>query len=272
MQMVSAKGVSIPVIGLGTWPMRGSACQETVETALALGYRHVDTAQMYENEAEVGAGIRASGLPRDAVFLTTKVLPELTSAAKMPKSVEESLRKLKVDSVDLLLAHWPYPSIPVRETVETLSELKRRGLARNIGVSNYTVKLHDEAVAASPEPLIVNQIEYHPFVDQTKVLDAVRRHGMAVTAYSPVARGRVIGNPVIEKIAAAHGKSATQVSLRWLVQQDVIVIPKSTHPERLKANLDIFDFVLSDREMAEIDALGGNSHIVNAPDRVPQWD
>jgi diketogulonate reductase-like aldo/keto reductase len=273
MQTVTVKGIEIPVLGLGTWPMSGASCVRAVTEALKLGYRHVDTAQMYGNEAEVGEGLRASGLRRDEVFVTTKVQRHLTSAKAMPKSVEESVRALGLENVDLLLAHWPNPSVPVAETVGALSEMKRRGLARNIGVSNYTVALVDEAVRTSPEPLIVNQIEYHPFIDQTKVIAANRRHGLGTTAYSPIARGRVIGERAIEAIARARGRTPIQVTLRWLIQQEgVIAIPKSTRTERLKENLAIFDFALTDDEMERIGALGGNRHIVNDTSSVARWD
>jgi 2,5-diketo-D-gluconate reductase B len=273
MQLVTAKDAEIPVLGLGTWPMRGQACVRAVAEALKFGYRHVDTAQMYGNEAEVGAGVVASGIPRDEVFITTKVMRESISAKRMPRTVEGSVRSLGVDHVDLLLIHWPNPGVPVAESMGVLSEMKRRGLTRHIGVSNYTVALLDEAVRMSPEPVVVNQIEYHPFVDQSKLIVAMRRHGLATTAYSPIARGRVVGNRVIEEIAAAHGRSATQVTLRWLIQQgDVIAIPKSTRTERLKENLGIFDFVLSEEEMERIHALGGGRHLINDSSSVARWD
>jgi len=273
MQMVKAKGADIPALGLGTWPMRGKSCARAVSDALALGYRHIDTAQMYGNEADVGAGIVASGIPRGEIFITTKVEREWTSAKQMPKSVEDSLGKLGVDCVDLLLAHWPNPRIPVAETVTALCEIKRRGLARHIGVSNYTIKLLDEAVRTAPGAIVVNQIEFHPFVDQSRIVAANRRNGIVTTAYSPIARGRVTGNALIEEIAAAHGKSAIQVALRWLVQQgDVIAIPKSSKVERMKENLDIFDFTLTDEEMTRIYGLGGSRHMLNDPSSVPRWD
>jgi len=200
--------------------------------------------------------VRASGVPRDEVFITTKVERENASARLMPKSVETSVRELGLGPIDLLLIHWPNYRVPVAETVECLSEMKRRGLTRHIGVSNYSVDLVEEAVRASPEPLVANQIEYHPFTDCADVIAANRRHGLATTAYSPIARGRVAGNRVLEEVAAAHGKSAAQVSLRWLSQQpDVIAIPKSSRSDRLRENLAIFDFALSDEEMGRIYSL-----------------
>jgi diketogulonate reductase-like aldo/keto reductase len=236
--------------------MRGRACTTIVAEALALGYRHIDTAQMYGNEAAVGAGVRASGVPREQVFVTTKVERENASARRMPKSVEDSVRRLGLGPIDLLLIHWPNDRVPVAETMECLSEMKRRGLTRHIGVSNYSADLVDEAVRTSPEPIVANQIEYHPLIDRSDIVAANRRRGLATVAYSPIARGRVAGNRVLEEIAAAHGKTAVQVTLRWLIQQpEVIAIPKSAHRQRLEENLAIFDFSLSEDETARISAL-----------------
>jgi diketogulonate reductase-like aldo/keto reductase len=274
MQTVDAKGARIPVLGFGTWPMRGDECRNAVVAGLKLGYRHVDTAQGYSNEEEVGEGIRASGVPREDIFITTKVRPEWQGEGRLRASLEESLKKLGVDVVDLTLIHWPNPEIPVAEAMKALSEAKRSGLTRHIGVSNFTVALLDQAVAAATEPLVTDQIEYHPFLDQTKMLAALRRHGMAITAYCPVARGEIVGDPTIEAIAKAHGKTAGQVTLRWLIQQpDLIAIPKASRPERLKENLAIFDFALSD---AEMDAMSGlkkrGLRLVNEPAWVAEWD
>lgn len=273
MQTVDAQGAKIPAIGFGTWPMRGETCSRMVAEALRIGYRHIDTAQGYSNEEDVGAGLKASGVQRDAVFVTTKVRPELTSAARLVPSVEESLRKLGTDRVDLLLLHWPNPEIPVAESIAALCDARRRGLARHIGISNYTIALTDEALRVASEPIAAAQFEYHPLVDQTKLLAALRRHGLAIIAYCPVALGRVVGNPVLEAIGKAHGKTAAQVSLRWLIQQgDVAAIPKSSKPERARENFDVFDFTLTDAEMAEIGTLGRKEHLINDRSLVPAWD
>ena len=273
MLTVHAQGAEIPAIGFGTWPMRGETCAGMVTEALKIGYRHIDTAQGYQNEADVGAGIAASGIAPADIFVTTKVHPERTSEALLVKSVEESLTKLGKDQVDLLLPHWPNPRIPVAETIRALCEAKRRGLTRHIGLSNYTIVLTEEALRAATEPLVAAQIEYHPLVDQTKILAALRRLGLAVIAYCPIALGRVVGNPVIEAIAAAHGKSAAQVILRWLIQQgDVMAIPKSSRPERARENFAVFDFELSDAEMAKIATLKRREHLINEPSWVPVWD
>ena len=245
-----------------------------VEQALLLGYRHVDTAEMYDNEREVGEGLRASGLARGEVFITTKIWPSHFAPRELERAAKESLTRLQLAEVDLLLLHWPNPQIPLRETLGALSQVKRMGLARHIGVSNFTVALIDEAARLAEEPLICNQVEVHPFIDQSKVIAACRRQGMATVAYSPVARGGVKSDKLLARIAKAHGKSAAQVSLRFLVQRGIVVIPRTSRVERLSENLAIFDFVLSEAEMAEIAGLA--RHDVRIVDYAysgsPNWD
>ncbi len=197
MQFIEANGASIPAIGLGTWELRGRTCARLVEQALKLGYRHIDTAQVYENEREVGEGLRASGVRREDVFLTTKIWTTHFAPNDLERSTKESLHKLRLTEVDLLLLHWPNPQVPLSETLGALAHVKQLGMARHIGVSNFTVALIDEAVAACPEPLVCDQVEYHPYLDQTKVKDACARHGMAVVAYSPVAKGRIRGDETL---------------------------------------------------------------------------
>jgi diketogulonate reductase-like aldo/keto reductase len=271
--VVEAHGARIPLIGLETWNLRGSSCVRMVEQALLLGYRHVDTAEMYDNEREVGEGLRASGLARGEVFITTKIWPSHFAPRELERAAKESLTRLQLAEVDLLLLHWPNPQIPLRETLGALSQVKRMGLARHIGVSNFTVALIDEAALAE-EPLICNQVEVHPFIDQSKVIAACRRQGMATVAYSPVARGGVKSDKLLARIAKAHGKSAAQVSLRFLVQRGIVVIPRTSRVERLSENLAIFDFVLSEAEMAEIAGLA--RHDVRIVDYAysgsPNWD
>jgi 2,5-diketo-D-gluconate reductase B len=261
---VEAKGFRLPLVGLGTWTLRGRDCARLVEQAIRIGYRHIDTAQMYENEAEVGEGVRASG-QRSEVMVTTKVQPTLLSPPDLERSVKQSLAKLRLDQIDLLLIHWPNPRVPLSETLGAMAKMKQEGYTRAIGVSNFTVALLDEANKVSPEPVVCNQVECHPFLNQDKVLAACRRYGMAMVAYSPIARGSAKGNAVLEKIGAAHGKSAAQVSLRYLVQQGIVVIPRTSKRERLEENLALFDFVLSDAEMHEIHALS------SANDRIVDW-
>jgi 2,5-diketo-D-gluconate reductase B len=227
MQFVEANGARIPAIGLGTWELRGRTCARLVEQALKLGYRHIDTAQVYENEREVGEGLRASKVRRDDVFVTTKVWTTHFAPNDLERSTKESLTKLRLSEVDLLLLHWPNPHVPLAETLGALAHVKQLGMVRHIGVSNFTVALIDEAVATCVEPLVCDQVEYHPYLDQTKVREACTRHGMAVVAYSPVARGRIKGDATLTGIGRAHGKTAAQVCLRWLVQQNVPAIPRN---------------------------------------------
>ena len=273
-EVVEARGARIPLVGLGTWELRGRTCARIVEEALRLGYRHVDTAELYDNEYEVGEGLRGSGVAREEVFVTTKVWPSHFAARELERSAKESLTRLKLAHVDLLLLHWPNPQIALRETIGALCKVKRAGLARHIGVSNFTVALIEEAVGLADEPLVCNQIEVHPFIDQSKVIAACARHGMAVVAYSPVARGGVKRDKVLAKIGAAHDKTAVQVALRFLVQQGIVVIPRTSRVERLKENLAIFDFALSKAEMAEIARLAHrDGRIVDyAFSGSPKWD
>jgi diketogulonate reductase-like aldo/keto reductase len=252
---VEAHGARIPLIGLGTWDLRGRTCARMVEEALRLGYRHIDTAAMYGNEEEVGEGLRASGVPREEVFVTTKVWSSNLRARDFERSARDSLAKLKLPFVDLLLIHWPNSSVPLKETVGALCKMKREGVARHVGVSNFTPDLVEEAVALSSEPLVNNQIECHPYLDQRRTIAASRKRGLSVTAYTPIARGRVKGDALLARIGRAHGKTAAQVCLRYLVQQNLIVIPKTSRPERLKENLAIFDFALAPAEMTEIAGL-----------------
>lgn len=274
MHLVEANGARIPAIGFGTWELRGGQAQAMVEAALEMGYRHIDTAQMYGNEAAVGAGIRASGLKRDEIFVTTKIWPDQFRAGSFQRAAEESLRKLGLDRVDLLLLHWPNPEVPLRETMGALNEVIERGLARHPGVSNFTTRLLDEAVALSATPLVANQVEYHPYLDQGPVLAKLRANGMALTAYCPLARGRFFEEPVVQVIARRHGRTPGQVGLRWLVQQDgVIAIPRSSRPEHARLNLAVSDFALSAEEMRRIAGLARpDGRMVQAAGFAPAWD
>jgi 2,5-diketo-D-gluconate reductase B len=272
MHMVEAHGARIPAIGLGTWELQGRACARLVEQALRLGYRHVDTAQAYENEREVGDGLRASGVRRDDVFVSTKVWWTHFAPRELERSVKESLSRLRLPAIDLLLLHWPNAGVPLSETLGALCRMKTLGMARHIGVSNFTVALMEQATKLATEPLVTNQIEYHPYIDQSKVIAACQAHGMAVTAYSPIARGSAAGDDTIRRIAKEHGKTAAQVTLRWLIQRDIIVIPRTSKVERLSENMSIFDFALSDAEMAEVSALARPRGRMINPAWSPKWD
>jgi 2,5-diketo-D-gluconate reductase B len=276
MNVVEANGATIPAIGLGTMTLMGAVCVDAVKTALQVGYRHIDTAERYGNETEVGEGLqqglRAAGLAREDVFVTTKVYHDKLAAADFQRSFDDSLAKLKLAWVDLLLIHWPNPKVPLAETLGVLCKARREGRARHVGVANFTTALLQDAVKLASEPLVTNQIEVHPFLDQDKVLAACRAHGLAVTAYCPIARGKVPGNEVLERVGRTHGKSSSQVALRYLVQQDIIPIPRTANADHLAANLAIFDFKLSDSEMAEIGKLRQPGGRVVNPPHAPKWD
>jgi len=272
MLFVEANGAKIPLTGLGTWELRGRTCARLVEQALRLGYRHIDTAQVYENEREVGDGLRASGLRRDEVFITTKVWTSHFAPHDLERSTRESLTRLRVSEVDLLLLHWPNPRVPLSETLGALAHVRELGMARHIGISNFTVSLIDEAVEKCPAPLVCDQVEYHPYLDQTKVREACARHGMAIVAYSPIAKGRIKSDELLAAIGKAHGKSAVQVCLRWLAQQNVSAIPRTSRLERLSENMEIFDFELSEDEMRRISLLGGSNGRLTDYGFAPKWD
>ena len=269
---IEAHGARIPALGLGTWELTGHVCSRAVEQGLRLGYRHIDTAQIYANERDVGEGIRNSHIRRDQIFVTTKVWTTHFAPNDLLRSAKESLVKLRLSEIDLLLLHWPNSHVPLAETLGAMARARELGLTRHIGVSNFTVALLAEAVAVCPVPLVCNQVEYHPFLDQQKVLAACRSHGMAMVAYSPIARGNAKKSEVLTRIGTAHGKTAAQVCLRWLVQQNVAAIPRSSRLERLAQNIDIFDFELSEAEMQDIFALGSPKGRLTTTATAPAWD
>jgi diketogulonate reductase-like aldo/keto reductase len=271
---VSANGVAIPALGFGTSPMTSGVPSDTIVSALKAGYRHIDTARKYGTERAVGVAMRTSGLVREDIFVTTKVSHEHLRADDFAKSVNESLATLNVDCVDLLMVHWPNPHIPLSETMSALAKAKRQGLARNIGVANFNIGLLDQAIKLCPEPLVALQAEYHPYLDQSKVLAAARERGLIFIAYCPLGRGRLFADLVLAEIAEARGRSIAQIALRWLVQQNVAAIPFSSKPQRITDNLNVFDFTLTDDEMKRIAALKRpNGRIADAVDRVTGgWD
>ena len=274
--IVEAHGARIPSIGLGTWPMKGDECANAVAHALRAGYTHIDTAAFYGNETDVGAGLKASGKSRDSYFLTTKVWKDDIAPGDLERSAEASLKRLGVPAVDLLLIHWPNPAVATADCVKALCNAQRRGLTRHVGVSNFTTRHLADALAAATEPLVCNQVEYHPHLDQTKLKAATRAAGMAFVAYCPLGRGDVGGvmaEPVVGAIAKRLGKTPAQVVLRWHIQQPgVVAIPKSATPARIEANLAVFDFELPAADMAAISALARpNGRVVNVA-HAPQWD
>jgi 2,5-diketo-D-gluconate reductase B len=270
MEYVELQEEKIPAIGLGTWQLTEN-CAESVENAINMGYIHIDTAQAYGNEAEVGEGIQNAETDRDDIWLTTKVWRDNLNKEDLKKSVEESLEKLKTDYVDLLLIHWPFPEMDLEEVLAEMDEIVEEGKARNIGISNFTAEQTHKAQEISNHDLLTNQVEYHPFLNQDEVLEECRTQDMMLTAYSPLARGDVIGNETLQEIGENYGKSEVQVALRWLIQQEnICAIPKATSAEHQEANLDIFDFELSESEMEEISDLAKSERKVD-PDFGP-WN
>lgn len=273
MKTISIQGINIPSLGFGTYRLRGDEAAKAVDFAIGEGYTHIDTAQIYENEDGVGAGIKKSGVDREKLFVTTKVWRDPFAQGQVMNSVEESLKKLQMEYVDLLLVHWPFPETPVEKLVEGVMEAQTKGMAKLIGVSNFTAAQIETAIKVSGGKVCNDQVEYHPFLSQKTVLDAARKNNMFVTAYSPVARGKAIKDATLKEIGLKYGKASGQVCLRWLVQQDnVAAIPKSATPENIKANLDIFDFELSDEDMRKIHALAAPDGRLINPDFAPQWD
>lgn len=274
MHTVMANGATIPALGLGVFRMSGEEVERMVPAALEAGFTHFDTAQVYLNEADLGRALAKAGVKRDQLFLTTKVWVENYPADKFAASVGESLDKLRTDHVDLLLLHWPSDKVPLAEQIASLNAVKAAGQARHIGVSNLPTRLMAEAIALSDAPLVTNQVEYHPYLDQSPVLAATRAAGLALTAYYAMADGKVIDDPAIQAIGRRHGKSAAQVVLRWLVQQEgIVALSKTANPKRAAENIAIFDFALSDQEMAALHALARrDGRIVSPPGLAPEWD
>ncbi|PTQ07441.1 2,5-didehydrogluconate reductase [Sphingomonas oleivorans] len=274
MHNVIAHGASIPALGFGVFRMSGAEVEQIVPLALETGFRHFDTAQIYENEADLGRALEKAGAKRDDLFITTKIWIDNYPAEKFAASVDESLDKLRMDHVDLLLLHWPNDKVPLADQIASLNAVKAAGKARHIGVSNLPTKLMAEAIALSEAPLVTNQVEYQPYLDQTAVLEAARAAGLSLTAYYAMADGKVVTDPAIQAIGARYGKSAAQVVLRWLVQQEgVIALSKTANPKRISENFAIFDFTLSDEDMAAIHALARpDGRIVSPPGLAPVWD
>ena len=271
--LLSAHGAAMPVIGFGTMELPHRPA-ELVAAAIAAGYRLIDTARKYGTEERVGEGIRASGIARKDLWVTTKVTELNAREIDFLNSAETSLKTLGLDYVDLLLVHWPQPKVPFSETLGALAKAKRRGLTRHIGVSNYTIAMLDEAVRVCPEPLVTNQVEYHAYLPQDRMLAALKRHDMILTAYCPMARGKLLDEPVIGGIAKTHGKSIGQICLRWLIQQPMVAaVPRPLEEAHIEEDIDVFDWSLSEEEMRRISALRRRHiRIADPPERAPKWD
>lgn len=271
MHVIEANGARLPALGFGTWTLTGGQARAMVEHALAAGFRHLDTAQMYGNEADVGRGLAAADVAREEVFLTTKVWPDDHAPAALLRAAQTSCERLATVP-DLLLLHWPSKIVPIAETVEALGTIMERGLARHVGVSNFTTRLLREALRPGVR-LVCNQVEYHPFLAQDAVLKASRAAGMAVVAYCPLARGRVAESEVIRAIADRHGASPQQTALAWLVNQEGVgAVPRTSNPKRLAANLAAAEISLTPDEMAAIHALGRERYRICDFEFAPEWD
>jgi len=266
-----ADGSTIPRLGFGTFQLAGDDAYRSVSVALETGYRHIDTAQGYGNEAEVGRALADSGLDRSEVFLTTKLKPSNAASNDVRTSTQTSLRELGTDHVDLLLLHWPAEDVaPLAETLEAMTNLQQDGLTRHIGVSNFPSRMLARAYELAP--IVTDQVEHHPYLGVDRIEEVLRVRGGFLTAYSPLARGTVVDDETLKAIGAEHGVTPAQVTLRWMLQRPgVVAIPKSGTPERIRANFEVDGFELSDEEMARIDGLErGERHI--DPDFAPDWD
>lgn len=262
----------MPVLGLGTWQLTGEACSHAVRMGLRDGYRHLDTARMYENEEEVGRGLAHAGVPREEVFLTTKLQMGKLDPAGIRESCERSLQGLRVDYVDLLLIHWPEEGMSLGDSLGAMAELRAEGKIRHIGVSNFTVEHLEAADQAAERPIFCHQIEFHPYIDQDPVRAWCRERDVAVTAYCPLARGRAAKDERLADVGRKYGKSAAQVALRWIIEQPgVAAIPKSSTEDHLRENLRIFDFELTEDDHALIAGLERDRRIID-PEWAPEWD
>lgn len=254
MHTITIKGVEVPALGFGTWQLRGSTCERAVAHALDVGYRHVDTAQMYRNEDRVGAALAGSSVDRADVFVTTKLGNGNHAPAAVRSSTEESLRMLRTDYVDLLLIHWPTRAVPTEQTLDAMVELREEGKVRHVGVSNFRPDQVEHAIAHAP--IFADQVEYHPFLRQGPLLELAAKHDFTVTAYSPLAQGGVLRDDTIAEVARRNDASPTQVALAWLLAQDkVTAIPKATSPQHIETNFAALDVELGDDDLARISAL-----------------
>ncbi|MFH1555358.1 MAG: aldo/keto reductase [Pseudomonadota bacterium] len=272
MESITIQGVAIHRLGFGTFRMHGADAQPVVESALALGYRHIDTAAMYENEAAVGAALSASGVARDELFVTTKVWHDQLAPDALHRAFDTSLRKLGLDHVDLYMIHWPARDMDMAATLEALMSLRARGLTRAIGVCNFNMPMLRRALEEIGAPIASVQLEYHPFLSQAPMLAYLREKGIPLTAYAPLAQGRAANDPTLAALGAKHGCSAAQMAVAWLLDQPgVAVIPKAARPESQRANLDARAIRLDDEDRAAIAALPKDQRFVRPP-FAPDWD
>ena len=273
MEYWTGKNTKIPKLGFGTWMLKGSEATSSIEMALSAGYRHIDTASIYDNEEAIGVGLKNSSVPRDEIFLTTKIWRDYLSPENIEKEIETSLKKLKTDCVDLLLIHWPNDKFSLEESLRTFEALVKQGKTRFIGVSNFPSGMLVEALKICPS-ILANQVEYHPFLSQQKVLEVINaQKDMCLTAYSSLARGEILKSQQIEHIAKKYNKTISQIVLRWLVEQkNVIALAKSGNEKRMKENLKIFDFQLEKSDQDKLFRLSNQKRRLVDPPFAPDWD
>lgn len=266
-------GMELPRIGLGTRGLSGMTCKTEVQKALSLGYRYIETAQIYNNERQIGAAIKESKIPRDDLFVSTKVWIDDYRLYDLLWSVRESLDRLRLDHVDLLILHWPNEKYSLHRTMDAMNEAKELGLTRHLGVANFTASQFQTVSEYSENPILCNEIEYHPLINQSRVIDATHKTGAAVVAYGPTADGEALNHYEISRIALDHGKSKTQIIMRWMMQQEgIIALPRATRRSSLEECIDVFDFELTSEEMATIDKLRSNNRRLFDPAFAPHWD
>jgi len=273
MEQLHTQGISLPKLGLGTFRMQGDTCRAAVESGLALGYRHLDTAEMYGNEEAVGAAIAASRVPRKDLHVTTKVWNENLAPDALRRAFDTSLKKLRLDHVDLYLVHWPAPNMNLPEIFETLMRLKEEGRTRAIGVANFNIALVKTVVEEIRAPIACNQVEYHVMLDQARLRQFLTAKSIPLIAYSPLAKGLAASDAALAAIGRKHNASAAQVALKWLLDQDgVAAIPKASRSESQQANLDALKLRLDDADRKAIAALPKDKRCVNPSGYAPAWD
>ncbi len=258
-----SSGYEIPILGLGTWQLTGKKCREAVKKAIQLGYRHIDTAWIYDNQEEVGKGIIESGIERKKLFITSKAWTDNLKYESVLEQCEETLSQLNLNYLDLYLIHWPNRNIPLEETFRAFKKLVDDGKVKSIGISNFNTERVKEAVEKSKVPISVNQVEYHPYLNQENLLKECKRNRIVLTAYSPLGRGKILDDPILIKVANEVDKKPSQVALRWLIQKNIIVIPKASSENHLRENMEIFDFELSKEQMDEINGIQIKRRLIN---------
>jgi 2,5-diketo-D-gluconate reductase B len=264
MKVLDIRGVKVPALGFGTWRLKGRTCRDMVRQAVKIGYRHIDTASIYDNEEDVGRGIADAGVPREEIFLVTKVWRDQMAVDSISRAAAESRERLGTEYIDLFLIHWPTRSVPLAETLRGMRHLMEDGRIRHIGVSNFPVALLQEATETLAAPILANQVEYHPYLSQNRLVAYCREAGIMLTAYCPLAEGQVTRDPLLKRIGAKHGRSAAQVALRWLLEQHpVAAIPMTASPDHCRANFEVFDFELEPEDRAAIAGLACNRRLID---------